>query len=105
VSGDPPATDLDAHYPHSWRAALLALDAIEARLAATGPSRAVRFDEKHKHHLRTRWEQDPKGFFSVLDQIQERLMQSNWDSIRDVARYIQSLVNRFEPQSVLSKFM
>lgn len=83
----------------------MALESIESRLAATASSRQVRFDEKHKHHLRTRYEQDPKGFFSVLDQIQERLMQSNWESIRDIARYIQSLVNRFEPQSVLSKFM
>ena len=96
--------DLDAHYPYSWRAALAALEAIQERVYQRKGCE-IAFDDKHKHHLFLRWEQDPKGFFSVLDQIQERLMQTSWDTVRDAGRYIQSLVNRFEPQSVLSKFM
>ena len=98
------AFDLDANYPYSWRAALEALGAIQERVYQHC-RREIAFDDKHKHHLFLRWEQDPKGFFSVLDQIQERLVQTNWDAVRDAGRYIQSLVNRFEPQSVLSKFM
>lgn len=96
--------DLDANYPYSWRAALEAMGAIQERVYQHC-GREIAFDDKHKHHLFARWEQDPKGFFSVLDQIQERLVQTNWEAVRDDGRYIQSLVNRFEPQSVLSKFM
>lgn len=100
----PTGADADAHYPYTWRAAEAAMRAVEERLREQA-GRAIVFDEKHRRALLGKWEQDAKGFFSVLDQVQERLLQSNWDTVRDVGGYIQSLICRFEPQPIVSKFI
>ena len=96
--------DPEANYPYCWRAVLAALAAVEARLHAKF-GRRIAFDEKHKQDLFARWLDNPKGFFSVLDQIQERLYQTNWDTVRDDGRYIQSLIAKFDPQTVVSTFI
>ena len=96
--------DLDAFYPYTWRAALLIFDEIE-RVVNVSNKRRICFDEKHKQNLRARWEKDPRGFFSIIDQIFEKLVQTNWDTVRDEARYVQSLVARFEPQTVVSRLV
>ena len=96
--------DPEANYPYCWRAVLEAIAAIEARLRAKFGRRIV-FDEKHKQDLFARWLDNAKGFFSVLDQIQERLYQTNWDTVRDDGRYIQSLIAKFDPQTVVSTFI
>ena len=96
--------DPEANYPYCWRAVLEAIAAIEARLHAKF-GRRIAFDEKHKQDLFARWLDNPKGFFSVLDQIQERLYQTNWDTVRDDGRYIQSLIAKFDPQTVVSTFI
>ena len=96
--------DPEANYPYCWRAVLEAIAAIEARLHRKFGKR-ITFDDKHKQDLFARWLADPKGFFSVLDQIQERLCQTNWETVRDDGRYIQSLIAKFDPQTVVSTFI
>ena len=96
--------DPEANYPYCWRAVLEAIDAIQKKLYDKF-ERSIVFDEKHKQDLFARWMADPKGFFSVLDQIQERLYQTNWDTVRDDGRYIQSLIAKFDPQTVVSTFI
>jgi len=105
-SGDDVLVDekSDPHYPYTWRAAEAAMLAVEHRLLEKS-GREIVFDDKHRSALLCKWEQDPKGFFSVLDQVQERLMQSKWETVRDVGGYIQSLIGRFEPQPIVSKFI
>lgn len=74
-------------------------------IAASVKTATVVFDEKHTHDLRVRWEKDPMAFFSILDQIHEKFMQTNWDAVRDIARYIQWHINKTTPQSSLSPFI
>lgn len=86
---------------YSWNNALR----IIKEIAAGVKTATVVFDEKHTHDLHTRWEKDPVGFFSILDQIHEKFMQTNWDAVRDIARYIQWHINKTTPQTSLSPFI
>ena len=96
-------TDTQGRVPwqYSWRNALRVINEI----ADSVKSVRITFDDKHTHDLRTRWEQDPVSFFSILDQIHEKFLQTNWDAVRDIARYIQSLINKTVPQPSLSPFI
>lgn len=96
--------DIDAFYPYTWRAALLIFDEIERKLNGSN-KRCICFDDKHKQNLRKKWEEDPKGFFSIIDQIFEKLVQTNWNAVRDEARYVQSLIAKFVPQTVVSRLI
>lgn len=97
-------SDIDAFYPYTWRAALLIFDEIEKKLNGSN-KKCICFDEKHKQNLRKKWEENPKGFFSIIDQIFEKLIQTNWNAVRDEARYVQSLIAKFVPQTVVSRLI
>ena len=65
----------------------------------------VVFEECHRAALRARWEADPKGFFSVLDQINTKFSLINWNTVTTKTKYINSIIAKYEPQSVLSRFI
>lgn len=94
----------DKHLPFTWDSVLLVLHEIEVSVQ-TSIGQTIHFDEKHKTHLRHHWNKNPSGIYSILDQVHERLLQSDWKTIRDSRRFIQSLVNRYQPRSGLSEFM
>lgn len=48
---------------------------------------------------------DAEHILSVIDQVHERMMQANWETIRDKARFIQSLLHKYQPRLWLSDFM
>lgn len=64
--------------------------------------RVVKFDEKHKIHMKQRYDRDPVGFWSVLDQVQDRMTHSDWSNVRDDGRFIQSFITKSEPHAPLS---
>eukprot|EP00727_Mastigamoeba_balamuthi_P008171 m51a1_g3975 hypothetical protein (553) ;mRNA; r:429204-431865 len=68
--------------------------------------RRIELDSKHRDALRRRYERDRLGFWSVLDQIQDRMVQSDWTDVRNDARFVQSWLGRFDPvEQGLSDFM
>jgi len=69
--------------------------------------RTVRFDDKHKYHMKQRYERNVLSFWSVFDQVQERMSSSDWSTVRDDARFIQSFITRSGPKVplVLSPFL
>jgi hypothetical protein len=90
---------------YTWAAALGVMEVIGQRITSA-VGRRVGFDDKHRMHLRARYDADPLGFWSVLDQIQDRMMAADWTGVRNDARFIQSFINKFEPLDVpLSDFM
>jgi hypothetical protein len=75
--------------------------AIEER-ASGAVGRRVQFDEKHKLHLKQRYDRDAGAFWSILDQVQERMAHSDWSNVRDDGRFIQSFITKAEPQMPLN---
>ena len=53
------------------------------------------------------YDRDPCAFWSILDQVQERMATSDWSNVRDDGRFIQSFITKSEPHLplVLSPFL
>lgn len=75
--------------------------AIEKR-TSKAVGRQVKFDDKHKIHMKQRYDRDIVGFWSVLDQVQDRMTHSDWSNIRDDGRFIQSFITKSEPHMPLT---
>lgn len=85
-----------------WESVLsIVFPAIEERATKT-VRRVVKFDEKHKIHMKQRYDRDLVGFWSVLDQVQERMTHSDWSNIHDDGRFIQSFITKSEPHTPLA---
>ena len=93
------------HFPYTWAAAVRAINEIEAQVKSEYKSIDCVFEEKHKEAMRARWEADPKSFFSVLDQMHTKFSQVNWDAVTTKSRFVGTIIAKYEPQSVLSKFI
>lgn len=92
-------------FVYTWNNALSAISEIESQVKMNFSSVDVVFEDCHRATMRARWEADPKGFFSVLDQIHTKFCQINWDTVTTKTKYINSIITKYEPQSVLSKFI
>ena len=93
------------HFVYSWNNAQSAINEIERRIMDNFSSVDIVFEDCHRDVMRARWEADPKGFFSILDQINTKFSQINWDTVTTKTKYINSIISKYEPQSVLSRFI
>ena len=85
-----------------WDAVAAAVIPAVEQHASICVGRPVRFDEKHKIHLKQRFDRDVLAFWSAFDQVQERMAASDWSTVRDDGRFIQSFITKSEPHLPLT---
>ena len=85
---------------YTWEAAERIAELVNEEITAK-VGREIRLDRKHMGGLHAIYERDPLGFWSVFDQIQDKMMKSDWTEVRNDARFIQSFMNKYEPTDVL----
>jgi hypothetical protein len=95
--------DLESIY--TWSLAEQVMDQLGTHISGMLGRRVV-FDGMHRDTLRTKYHEDPLGFWSILDQIQDKMIKSDWSLVRNEAKFIQSWIGHFGPSDAsLSNFM
>lgn len=79
-----------------WQTALTILDILQKRVSHA-VNATVEFDERHIAYLRAVYIRDTTGFWTVVDQLFDRMMQADWDSVRDPGGFIHSLISKCKP--------